>query len=168
MAKTLRETKPTGRVTVFLRATNEGGRMTRVAAILGAVLALALGASACGGSSSSSSEETTTQASGGGGGGGGGSASGTLEGETGPGFEIEVKKDGKDAERVRAGTYTLKVEDKSDQHNFHLIGPGVDTKVTDVGFVGDKTATVTLKKGTYTYQCDPHASSGMKGTFEVT
>jgi ABC-type glycerol-3-phosphate transport system substrate-binding protein len=77
--------------------------MTRVAAILGAALALALGASACGGSSTSSSEEeTTTQASGGGG--GGGSASGTLEGETGPGFEIEVKQNGQDAESVKAGT----------------------------------------------------------------
>ena len=143
--------------------------MIRKTAILGAALALVLGASACGGgssSSSSSSEETTTQ--GGGGSGGGASASGTLEGETGPGFEIEVKQNGEDAESVKAGTYTLKVEDKSDQHNFHLIGPGVDQMVTDVGFVGDKTVTVTLKKGTYTYQCDPHASSGMKGTFQVT
>jgi plastocyanin len=143
--------------------------MIRNAAILGAALALVLGASACGGGggndeSSSSTEATTTQESGG----GGGSASGTLEGETGPGFEIEVKQNGEDAESVKAGTYTLKVEDKSDQHNFHLIGPGVDMKVTDVGFVGDKTVTVTLKQGTYTYQCDPHASSGMKGTFEVT
>jgi plastocyanin len=40
--------------------------------------------------------------------------------------------------------------------------------VTDVGFIGDKTVTVTLKEGTYTYQCDPHVSSGMRGTFEVT
>jgi plastocyanin len=146
--------------------------MTRNAAILGAALALVLGASACGGgggndSGSPTTEATTTQASGGGGG-GGGSASGTLEGEVGPGFTIEVKQNGKDAESVKAGTYTLKVEDKSDQHNFHLTGPGVDNVVTDVGFVGDKTATVTLKQGTYTYQCDPHASSGMKGTFEVT
>jgi plastocyanin len=143
--------------------------MIRNAAILGAALALVLGASACGGGrgndeSSSSTEATTTQASGG----GGGSASGTLEGETGPGFEIEVKQNGEDAESVKAGTYMLKVEDKSASHNFHLIGPGVDKVVTDVGFVGDKTVTVTLKQGTYTYQCDPHASSGMKGTFEVT
>jgi plastocyanin len=144
--------------------------MIRKTTILGAALALVLGASACGGgsSSSSSSEETTTQGGGGGGGGGGGSASGTLEGETGPGFEIEVKQNGEDAESVKAGTYTLKVEDKSDAHNFHLIGPGVDKVVTDVGFVGDKIVTVTLKKGTYTYQCDPHAASGMKGTFQVT
>jgi plastocyanin len=147
--------------------------MIRTAVILGAALALALGASACGGSSSSSEETTTEQATTEqttteGGGGGGASASGTLEGETGPGFEIEVKQNGEDAESVKAGTYTLKVEDKSDQHNFHLIGPGVDKVVTDVAFVGDKTVTVTLKKGTYTYQCDPHAASGMKGTFEVT
>jgi plastocyanin len=148
--------------------------MIRTAAILGAALALVLGAAACGGGGSS--EETTTEQAtteqttteGGGGGGGGGSASRTLEGETGPGFEIEVKQNGEDAESVKAGTYTLKVEDKSASHNFHLIGPGVDEKVTDVGFVGDKTVTVTLKKGTYTYQSDPHASSGMKGTFEVT
>jgi len=144
--------------------------MLRKAVIFGAALALVLAASACGGSSSSdettteqtATEQTTTE------GGGGGSASGELEGETGPGFEIEVKQNGEDAESVKAGTYTLKVEDKSDAHNFHLIGPGVDKVVTDVGFVGDKTVTVTLKKGTYTYQCDPHASSGMKGTFEVT
>lgn len=143
--------------------------MIRNAAILGAALALVLGAAACGGGGndeSATTEATTTQAAGGGG--GGESASGTLEAETGPGFEIEVKQNGEDAESVKAGTYTLKVEDKSDQHNFHLTGPGVDEKVTDVGFVGDKTVTVTLKKGTYTYQCDPHASSGMKGTFEVT
>jgi plastocyanin len=142
--------------------------MLRKAVILGAALALVLGALACGGSSSSSEETTTEQTTTEGGGGGGGGASNTLEGETGPGFEIEVKQNGEDAESVKAGTYTLKVEDKSDQHNFHLSGPGVDKVVTDVGFVGDKTVTVTLKQGTYTYQCDPHASQGMKGTFEVT
>jgi plastocyanin len=141
-------------------------------ALLLAVAALTLGAVACGGDDSSSSDDqTTTEAattvdtttSG-----NGGSASGTLEGETGPGFEIEVKQDGEDAETVKAGTYTLDVEDKSDMHNFHLIGPGVDEEVTDVGFVGEKSVTVTLEPGTYTYQCDPHAANGMKGTFTVT
>jgi hypothetical protein len=98
----------------------------------------------------------------------GGSESGTLKGETGPGFEIEVSRDGEDVETLQAGTYTLDVEDKSDMHNFHLLGPGVDEEVTDVGFVGEKTVTVTLEPGTYTYQCDPHAAQGMKGTFTVT
>jgi len=142
--------------------------MARIAATSFAV-AFALAVGACGGGgggeSSSSGEpttaETTTVE-------GTTGASGELEGEVGPGFEIEVKQNGEDAESVPAGAYTLKVEDKSDIHNFHLIGSGVDEVVTEVPFKGEKTFTVTLEKGTYTYQCDPHASSGMKGTFEVT
>jgi plastocyanin len=136
-------------------------RRTLIAMVLiGA--ALLLGTTACGGGDSASGEETTTAE------GGGASASATLEGEVGPGFTIEVSQNGEDAESVKAGRYTLKVEDKSSAHNFHLIGPGVDNAVTDVPFEGEKTVTVTLEKGTYTYQCDPHASGGMKGTFEVT
>ena len=146
--------------------------MTRRSAItvLIAAVALTFGVTACGGSSSSSGEPTTaaTSTESGTTTSEGGSASGTLEGETGPGFDIEVKQDGQDAETVKAGTYTLHVEDKSEMHNFHLIGPGVDEEVTDVPFVGEKSVTVTLEKGTYTYQCDPHASNGMKGTFTVT
>ena len=136
-----------------------------IIAILLVGAALVLGATACGGSDSSSSGETTeatttTE--------GGPSTSAELDGEVGPGFTIEVSQNGEDAESVKAGTYTLKVEDKSSAHNFHLTGPGVDETVTDVPFEGEKTVTVKLEKGTYTYQCDPHASSGMKGTFEVT
>jgi plastocyanin len=143
--------------------------MARIAvAVL--VVTFALAVSACGGDSGSSSAEqvtaaeTTTVE----GASGASGASAELEGEVGPGFEIEVKQNGEDAESVSAGTYTLKVEDKSDIHNFHLIGPGVDEMVTEVPFKGEKTVTVTLRKGTYTYQCDPHASGGMKSTFEVT
>jgi plastocyanin len=90
-----------------------------------------------------------------------------LVGEVGPGFSIEVKLSGKDLKTIKAGTYRLKVEDKSANHDFHLKGPGLN-KSTTVAFTGDKTWTITLKKGTYTYQCDPHAAMGMKGTFKVT
>ena len=91
-----------------------------------------------------------------------------LKGETGPGFEIEVKNPaGKDLKTIKAGTYRIKVQDKSSIHNFHLLGPGLNKK-TGVGFTGDRTWTIKLKPGKYTYQCDPHASSGMKGTFRVT
>jgi plastocyanin len=131
-------------------------RRTIIALVL-AGAAIVLGTAACGGGGSASSDEGEAT-----------SSAGTLEGEVGPGFTIEVSKDGEDAESLEAGTYTLKVEDKSDMHNFHLIGPGIDQAVTEVGFEGEKTVTVTLQKGTYTYQCDPHASGGMKGTFEVT
>jgi len=90
-----------------------------------------------------------------------------LTGEVGPGFSIEVKMNGKDLKTIKAGTYSIKVQDKASIHNFHLKGPGLN-KSTTVPFTGTQTWKITLKKGTYTYQCDPHAASGMKGTFKVT
>lgn len=64
-----------------------------------------------------------------------------------------------------AGTYTINVHDLSGQHNFHLIGPGVD-RATNVENTGDETWTVTFTNGVYRYQCDPHASI-MNGRFAV-
>lgn len=90
-----------------------------------------------------------------------------LTGEVGPGFSIEVKKAGKDVKTIKAGTYRIKVEDKSSSHNFHLIGPGLNRK-TGVSFSGETVWTIKLKPGRYTYQCDVHAASGMKGQFRVT
>ena len=91
-----------------------------------------------------------------------------LVGEVGPSFKIEVVTSAdKDVKTLKTGTYTIKVEDKASIHDFHLIGPGVN-KATTVGFVGTKTWTVKLKPGKYTYQCDPHAAAGMRGTFRVT
>jgi plastocyanin len=91
----------------------------------------------------------------------------TLKGETGPGYSIDVEKAGKDLKTIRAGTYKIKVEDKSSIHNFHLIGPGLNKK-TSVQFMGEATWTIKLKPGRYTYQCDVHAAVGMKGHFKVT
>jgi plastocyanin len=90
-----------------------------------------------------------------------------LVGEVGPGFSIEVKLNGRDLKTIKAGTYKIKVEDKASTHNFHLIGKGLNKK-TGVAFNGDQTWTITLKPGKVTYQCDPHAASGMKGSFKVT
>ncbi len=45
-----------------------------------------------------------------------------LVGEVGPGYTIEVMRNGKDLKTIKAGTYKVKVEDKSSSHNFHLIG----------------------------------------------
>ena len=82
-------------------------------------------------------------------------------------FKIEMEgANGKDLKTVKAGTYTIKVEDKASIHNFHLTGPGVN-KSTSIGGTGEQTWTVTLKKGTYKFVCDPHASQ-MKGSFKVT
>ena len=90
-----------------------------------------------------------------------------LTGEVGPGYSIEVKKGSRDLKTIKAGTYRIKVEDKASIHNFHLKGPGLNKK-TGISFTGETTWTIKLKPGTYTYQCDVHAASGMKGHFKVT
>jgi plastocyanin len=90
-----------------------------------------------------------------------------LVGEVGPGYTIQMKLNGKSLKRIKAGTYKLKVEDKAPIHNFHLIGPGIN-KLTSIEGTGTRVWTVKLKKGRYTFQCDPHASMGMKGSFRVT
>jgi plastocyanin len=91
-----------------------------------------------------------------------------LAGTVGPGFSIKLAKAGKKVTSLKAGSYAITVSDKASIHDFHLLGPGVNKVITTVPFVGKKSVTVTLKKGTYTYQCDPHAASGMKATFKVT
>ena len=91
----------------------------------------------------------------------------TLLGVVGPGFSIRLTDAaGAPVKNLEPGTYTIRVQDSSDIHNFHLTGPGVNVK-TSVGFVGAKSFTVTLKKGTYRFVCDPHATS-MKGSFKVS
>jgi len=82
-------------------------------------------------------------------------------------FKIEMKnKAGKKLRTVKAGTYRIKVEDKATIHNFRLRGPGVN-KATSVPGKTETVWTVRLRKGTYTFLCDPHASS-MRGSFRVT
>ena len=82
-----------------------------------------------------------------------------ITGTVGPGFTISMKKPSK------AGKYTLVVSDKSSIHNFHLKGPGVNVKTT-VPATGSKTFKLTLKKGKYTFLCDPHPTT-MKGSFTI-
>ena len=89
------------------------------------------------------------------------STAGKLTATDGPGFTISMSK-----KSVKHGAYTITVRDKSNIHNFHLTGPGVNKK-TSVSFVGTNTWKVTLKKGTYKFVCDPHKTI-MKGTLKVT
>ena len=92
--------------------------------------------------------------------------SNTLAGTVGPGFTITLTQGGKKVSKLKAGVYVIKVSDKSNIHDFHLTGPGVK-KTTSVGGTGASTWKVTLKKGKYTYVCDPHSAS-MFGSFIVT
>ncbi|RDI75490.1 Plastocyanin [Gaiella occulta] len=84
----------------------------------------------------------------------------TFKGTVGPGFTISMA-----SKPTKAGKIRLVIADKSNIHNFHLTGPGVNIK-TSVPATGSKTFTLTLKKGTYRFVCDPHLTS-MKGSFTV-
>ncbi len=89
-----------------------------------------------------------------------------LRGQVGPGFEITLRDaSGATVTTLAPGTYDIVVEDRSDAHNFHLTGPGVN-QATPVPGTPTVTWTVTLTAGTYTYVCDPHAGA-MRGVFRV-
>ena len=96
--------------------------MTRSrAAMMIVFVLLGLAVAGCGGDddeagTTTEATEATTEASGSGGG-------TTLNGSVGPGFDISL--DGTDG--LTAGSYTIAVNDQSDQHNFHLTGPVAST-----------------------------------------
>ena len=90
-----------------------------------------------------------------------------LNAVVGPGFNITLKTaSGAKVTKLKAGSYTITVKDRSAIHNFALKGPGV-TKDSGIMFVGTKTWTVRLKAGKYTFVCTPHVDS-MKGAFTVS
>jgi plastocyanin len=93
------------------------------------------------------------------------SSAGTLTGSVGPGYSISVLQNGTKVSSLAPGDYTLTVDDKSVEHDFHLLGPGVDQATTIEG-TGSTTWNVTLQNGTYTYQCDVHGAL-MTGKFTV-
>jgi plastocyanin len=91
-----------------------------------------------------------------------GAAAAPLTGTVGPGFTITMTK-----KTTRAGLYTFRISDRSSSHNFHLKGPGVNRAITTVAGTGLRTFTVRLRRGVYTFYCEPHAFS-MRGTLRVT
>lgn len=95
-----------------------------------------------------------------------GAPSAPLVGVVGPGASISLRNsDGTAFTHLDPGSYVISVDDRSDLHNFHLKGPGVD-QLTEVETTGPASWTVQLTDGTYTYHCDPHANT-MKGSFTV-
>jgi plastocyanin len=85
----------------------------------------------------------------------------TLTGTVGPGYTITMSK-----QTVKAGAAVITIHDLASIHDFHLTGPGVDKK-TSVSGTGTTKWTVTLKKGTYHFVCDPHHTI-MHGVLKVT
>ena len=85
-------------------------------------------------------------------------------GSVGPGFSISLRDAAGNAVTTAApGAVTIEVDDQSDEHNFHLVGPGVDVATT-VDEIGSKTFQATLVDGAYTFLCDAHPTR-MTGRF---
>lgn len=95
-----------------------------------------------------------------------GAAETKLTGSVGPGFTIELRDgQGQPVTRLQPGAVEIEVSDRSEEHDFHLQGPGVDV-TTGVDTTGDTTFAVTLGEGRYTFLCDVHPLR-MTGTFDV-
>jgi hypothetical protein len=87
-----------------------------------------------------------------------------LTATVGPGFNISLTDAaGNTVTRLDPGPYDISVRDLSDEHNFHLFGPGVEEATTVPG-TGTFNWTVTFRDGRYSFVCDPH-SSDMRGSF---
>jgi len=82
-----------------------------------------------------------------------------LAGLVGPGARIAF------VHSAKTGKATVTINDLTRKDNFHLTGPGVNRK-TGVVFKGKAVWVVTLKKGTYTFRSDAHAS--LRGTLKVS
>jgi hypothetical protein len=91
----------------------------------------------------------------------------TLHATVGPAFDISLTfDDGSAVGALPAGSYRVLVSDITTDHNFHLLGPGVD-EATDVDFKGLTTWNVTFRADSrYQFICDVHADS-MFGHFDA-
>jgi plastocyanin len=93
-------------------------------------------------------------------------ASGTLTAVVTPQAQITLQNpDGTDVRHLDPGSYVINVDDRTDLHNFHLSGTGVNMR-TSLDLVETAQWTVELTNGTYTFLCDAHPTT-MRGTFTV-
>jgi plastocyanin len=92
----------------------------------------------------------------------------TVNGTVGPGFTITLTMQGKNVTKLKAGTaYRFVISDRSNIHDFHLSGPGLNRVLTGVEYTGTKSFVLKLEKGSYRFVCDPH-SGIMHGSFRVS
>ena len=74
-------------------------------------------------------------------------------------FKISLTSNGKAVKTLKAGTYSVTIQDDSTIHNYELDGPhGKSWTFTSVGFKGTKTITLKLAPGKYKAYCSPHES----------
>ena len=99
---------------------------------------------------------------------GGKSSVTVLRGTVGPGFTINLTKNGRRVTRLAPGLYRIVVVDRSRIHNFKLekSGGAFERSVTSVAFQGTRTITVRLTAGRWEFYCQPHEQT-MEGHFVV-
>jgi len=91
-----------------------------------------------------------------------------VVGKVGPGYTINLTIGGKKVKKLKAGVaYRFVISDRSSDHDFHIMGPGVMKTITGEEFVGTKSAVLKLKRGTYRFLCNPH-SDEMRGSFSAS
>ncbi len=91
-----------------------------------------------------------------------------VVGKVGPGYTISLTIGGKKVKKLEAGvSYRFVITDRSEDHDFHLMGPGVMKTITNEEFTGTKSVVLKLRKGTYQFLCNPH-SDQMRGRFSST
>jgi hypothetical protein len=74
-------------------------------------------------------------------------------------YKINLTSNGKVAKTLKAGTYTFVIHDDSSMHSYELDGPhGKSWSFTSVSFVGTKSITLKLTRGSYKAYCEPHES----------
>src|SRR5437588_10027885 len=91
-----------------------------------------------------------------------------LVATVGPAASIAVTTPpGRRVTRVKAGTYTIVVHDRTAKCNFHLVGPaGGVNRATTVPYVGERVWKVRLIRGSYRYVCDARPEQ-VHGSFVV-
>jgi hypothetical protein len=95
----------------------------------------------------------------------GGGAPGKLVGTVGPGLTISLTKGGAKVKSLKAGSYSVKVRDRSKALAFHLKGPGVNKK-TGAAYMGEQTWKVALRSGSYSFFSDAQRAR-VHGSFSV-
>ena len=92
----------------------------------------------------------------------------TVMGKVGPGYTISLTIGGKKVKKLKAGVkYRFVVADRSEDHDFRLVGPGTSKLLSGEEYMGTKTTVLSLKKGSYKFYCAPH-SDEMRGGFSVS
>ncbi len=92
----------------------------------------------------------------------------TVMGKVGPGYSISLTIGGKKVTKLKAGVkYRFVVADRSEDHDFRLVGPGTSKMLSGEEFMGTKTTVLSLKKGAFKFYCAPH-SDEMRGGFKVS